>query len=143
MAVAGYIKNSDNANTPINLNLVVSYGISTKDGGLSVYFETVYGRILWKFASAQAATDAKNLVDTFVAATAQNVTYFTLTYTAGANGTVTGPSPQTVASGGSGQAVTAVPNAGKAFVNWSDASVQNPRTDTNVSGNVTVTANFA
>ena len=39
--------------------------------------------------------------------------------------------------------MTAVPNAGYHFVNWSDASTANPRTDTNVMANVSVTANFA
>ncbi len=68
---------------------------------------------------------------------------YTLTYTAGANGMVSGTSPQTVNYGASGTAVTAVPNAGYHFVNWSDASTQNPRTDTNVMANVSVTANFA
>ena len=68
---------------------------------------------------------------------------YTLTYTAGANGTINGTSPQTVNCGASGSAVTAVPNACYHFVNWSDASTQNPRTDTNVQANITVTANFA
>ena len=68
---------------------------------------------------------------------------YTLTYTAGANGTISGTTPQTVESGGSGTPVTAVPNAGYHFVNWSDASTANPRTDTNVMANVSVTANFA
>jgi uncharacterized repeat protein (TIGR02543 family) len=36
-----------------------------------------------------------------------------------------------------------VPNPGYAFVNWSDASTANPRTDAGVTNNITVTANFA
>ena len=68
---------------------------------------------------------------------------YTLTYTAGANGTITGTSPQTVNHGADGTPVTAVPNAGYHFVDWSDASTANPRTDTNVTANVSVTANFA
>src|SRR6185295_19737978 len=52
-------------------------------------------------------------------------------------------SPQTVSCGDSGTAVTAVPNACYHFVNWSDGSTANPRTDTNVNANVNVTANFA
>ena len=68
---------------------------------------------------------------------------YTLTYTAGANGTISGTSPQTVNHGADGTPVTAVPNAGYHFVNWSDASTANPRTDTNVTANVSVTANFA
>ena len=68
---------------------------------------------------------------------------FTLTYTAGANGSITGTSPQIVASGGNGAAVTAVADAGYRFVDWSDASTSNPRQDLAVSGDITVTANFA
>ncbi|MBK7934610.1 MAG: VCBS repeat-containing protein [Acidobacteria bacterium] len=67
---------------------------------------------------------------------------YTLTYTAGTGGTISGTSPQTVTHGENGSAVTAVANIGFAFVNWSDASTANPRTDTNVTGNITVTANF-
>jgi len=67
---------------------------------------------------------------------------YTLTYTAGANGSITGASPQTVGSGGSGTAVTAVPATYYSFVNWSDAITSNPRTDTNVTANKSVTANF-
>ena len=70
-------------------------------------------------------------------------TNYTLTYTAGANGSITGTSPQTVASGGNGTAVTPVPATGYHFLNWSDASTSNPRQDLAVSGNLTVTATFA
>ena len=45
--------------------------------------------------------------------------------------------------GASGTAVTAVPNTGYHFVNWSDGSTADPRTDTNVQANISVTANFA
>lgn len=67
----------------------------------------------------------------------------TLTYTAGDHGSITGTSPQTVNYGADGSAVTAVPDAGYHFVNWSDDSTNNPRTDTSVIDNISVTANFA
>ncbi len=51
--------------------------------------------------------------------------------------------PQTVNHGSNGTAVTAVPSTGYRFVNWSDSSTANPRTDLNVTGNISVTANFA
>ncbi|OGO36967.1 MAG: hypothetical protein A2147_09840 [Chloroflexi bacterium RBG_16_57_8] len=70
-------------------------------------------------------------------------TTYTLTYTAGANGSISGTSPQTVASESSGTAVTAVAATGYHFVSWSDGSTANPRTDTNVTANTSVTANFA
>ncbi|MFA5056253.1 MAG: GLUG motif-containing protein [Dehalococcoidia bacterium] len=68
---------------------------------------------------------------------------FTLNYSAGAGGSVTGNTSQIVAYGGNGTAVTAVPDACYYFVSWNDSSTQNPRTDTNVTSNITVTANFA
>jgi hypothetical protein len=68
---------------------------------------------------------------------------YNITYTAGANGSLTGTNPQTVNYGLNGSAVTAVADFGYHFVNWSDNSVANPRIDTNVKGNISVTANFA
>jgi len=67
---------------------------------------------------------------------------YVLTYLAGPNGTISGNSTQTVSSGGSGTAVSANPNSGYHFVSWSDGLADNPRTDTGVSTNITVTANF-
>jgi uncharacterized repeat protein (TIGR02543 family) len=71
-----------------------------------------------------------------------STTTYTLTYASGVNGSLTGSTTQIVASGGNGTAVTAVPNSGFQFSGWSDSGSANPRTDTNVTGNVTVTANF-
>ncbi len=71
------------------------------------------------------------------------ITTYTLTYTAGAHGSITGTTPQTVNSGTSGTAVTAVPDPNYHFVQWSDGNTTNPRTDTNVTGNINVTASFA
>ena len=68
---------------------------------------------------------------------------YTLNYAAGANGSVNGSTNQTVVSGGSGSTVTAVPLAGYHFVNWSDNSTANPRTDSGVLSNLSVTATFA
>ncbi len=71
------------------------------------------------------------------------VSSYTLAYGAGANGSISGTTPQTVNYGASGSAVTATANTGYHFVNWSDSSTVNPRTDANVTNNLTVTANFA
>src|SRR5690606_23750027 len=74
----------------------------------------------------------------------ENVTpTHTLTYTAGANGSIDGISPQTVQEEQNGTAVTAVPNEGYHFVSWSDDSTDNPRTDSDVQEDISVTANFA
>ena len=65
---------------------------------------------------------------------------YTLTYTAGPNGTISGASSQTVSYGQSGSAVTAVPNTGYHFVQWSDGVLTTSRTDTKVTANINVTA---
>ena len=63
------------------------------------------------------------------------------TYTAGLNGTLIGTTLQTVAPGDIGTPVTAVPDPGYTFLEWSDGDTDNPRTDT-AYNNVSVTAEF-
>lgn len=67
----------------------------------------------------------------------------TVTYNAGSGGSLEGVSPQTVSQGGDTSAVTAVPDPGNRFVIWSDGYGSNPRTDVNVSEDITVTALFS
>lgn len=67
---------------------------------------------------------------------------YDLTYTAGANGSLQGTTTQNVNYGTDGTAVTAVPDEGYQFEKWSDGSGENPRTDTNVTANVDVSASF-
>ena len=71
------------------------------------------------------------------------VNTYTLTYAAGAGGSISGDSPQTVDYGHSGAEVTAVPAAGYHFVKWSDDVATAARTDANVTANLSVTAQFA
>lgn len=71
-----------------------------------------------------------------------DLTVYTLTYAAGANGSIVGVTSQLVESGGDGVAVYAAADSGFTFSQWSDASTDNPRTDTSVSGNISVTASF-
>jgi len=70
------------------------------------------------------------------------VTGHTLTYAAGSNGSIIGTAIQRVVDAGSGTAVFASPDAGYEFDGWSDGSNANPRTDTNVTADVSVTASF-
>jgi hypothetical protein len=107
---------------------------------------TGYHFVNWSDGStANPRTDSNvtaNLSVTANFAANAPVTY-TLSYSAGPNGSIVGSSTQVVASGGSGTAVTAQANTGYHFVNWSDGSTANPRTDSNVTANLSVTANFA
>jgi hypothetical protein len=68
---------------------------------------------------------------------------YTLNYIAGTGGSITGTTTQTVNHGANGSQVTAVPDSGYLFVKWSDDVMTASRTDTNLSADLTVTANFA
>ena len=89
-------------------------------------------------------TDADVTADLSVTATFA-LGQYTLTYDAGPGGTVSGDTPQTVSHGGSGTAVTAVPDAaaGYRFVGWSDGVLTATRTDADVTADLSVTATFA
>lgn len=67
----------------------------------------------------------------------------TVSYLADPNGSISGPTPQQVDHGFASASVTAVGNEGYHFVAWSDGATDNPRTDVNVTGDITVTASFA
>lgn len=70
-----------------------------------------------------------------------------VTFTAGAGGDVSGALSQTVLNGGSTTPVTAVPDAGFTFVNWTGSgfasSIVNPLTLTNVTQDYAITAHFS
>ncbi|MDD4902550.1 MAG: hypothetical protein PHE24_05445 [Patescibacteria group bacterium] len=76
------------------------------------------------------------------ATTSVQIQCLTLAYAAGAHGTIIGSSTQMVNSGASGSAITASPNSGYRFVRWSDSSTSNPRIDTNIISDISVSASF-
>lgn len=67
---------------------------------------------------------------------------YTLAYTAGANGSISGVASQTVLQGATGKPVYALAVSGFKFEKWSDNSTDNPRADANVLANVAVQASF-
>ena len=67
---------------------------------------------------------------------------YTLKYAAGEGGSVTGETEQVVQEGKDGSTVTAVADFGYKFVQWSDGVTTAERTDREVSGDITVTAEF-
>ena len=98
----------------------------------------------WSDGSSQnPRTDTNVTSNINVTAQFGYFTTHTLTYAAGAHGTITGTLSQVVINGSTGTAVTAVPASGYQFSQWSDGSTVNPRTDTNVISNISVTAQFS
>jgi uncharacterized repeat protein (TIGR01451 family) len=70
-------------------------------------------------------------------------THYERGYLAGPDGSISGDTGQLVQHGASSTAVTAVPDAGFHFVQWSDGSSANPRVDANVTADASVSASFA
>ncbi len=81
-----------------------------------------------------------------IAISGTGIQTYTVTFQAGANGTIAPTAAHTVASGSSTSAVTATASSGYQFLNWTSpggfTSTANPLTVTNVTANMTITANF-
>jgi hypothetical protein len=93
--------------------------------------------------SAQSARDVITGTYNWSITDGGSVPCKTVTYIADAGGALVGDVFQYIADGESGTAVTATPAEGFRFVSWSDGSTQNPRTDSSLSSNLTLTAVFA
>jgi hypothetical protein len=70
-------------------------------------------------------------------------TVYLLTYTPGPHGSIAGMLSQIVHYGANGTQVTAIPDTGYHFVQWSDGFLNDHRSDIAVDANVSVTATFA
>ena len=114
---------------------------------LQAFADTGYNFVNWTGDVSGSSNPATIVMDADKSVTANfaidTIDTFTLDYAAGAGGSLTGNTAQVVDYGSDGTAVTAVPDLNYHFVDWSDASTDNPRTDTNVTATVNVTANFA
>lgn len=71
-----------------------------------------------------------------------NVSYSVIPSQVNIAGTLTGGTNQSVTDGGTAMEVRALPVRGYAFLKWSDNSIQNPRQDTNVTSDISLTAEF-
>ncbi len=101
-----------------------------------------YAFVQWSDGSTDNPHTDTNVTADINATAIFEIINYTLTYTAGANGSIDGSSPQTVEHGSAGSSVEAVPDTGYEFDMWSDGSTDNPRTDTNVTADLGVTASF-
>lgn len=101
-----------------------------------------YRFVSWSDASSSnPRTDRDVQADRTVTASFAPLAY-SVVYTAGAGGAITGADSQTVAHGADATSVTATPDTGYAFTAWSDGSTANPRTDIGLSGPISVSATF-
>jgi len=100
-----------------------------------------YVFVSWSDGSKNAARADANITSDAVY-TAVFAKIHSLSYVAGANGTILGSREQSVIAGSSGTMVMAVANTGYRFESWSDGVTTAERTDVNVSEDISVTAIF-
>lgn len=118
---------------------VVQFGVHPDDGFLIGTISGCGGALVGNVYVTAAIQASCEVHASFVASSQQ----FQLSYLAGPNGSVVGAMQQSVAAGADGEPVTAVPADGYFFVKWSDGRSESERTDTDVSADLTVTAEFA
>ncbi len=90
------------------------------------------------------ASDGDLTDEEIVEITVTDVALYTVTFTVGSYGSITGTLVQTVPHGGNCTEVTAVPNTGYHFTGWTgdNTGTDNPLTVTNVTSDMTINANF-
>ena len=96
----------------------------------------------WSDGVTTATRSEANVVANVFATARFAAITFTVTYTAGPNGSINGNSPQVVQYAGNTSPVTATPATGYRFSGWSDGNINATRSDLNITAARSVTANF-
>ena len=150
LKVGGTVWGSPQGNNLVNMSAYpAGYGVSGSTIGNFNSYE-----FLWTFGSSSTAVQitvgqedvsyssfSSYPNDAFAIRCIKNP-IFIFNYQAGIHGSLIGQATQAVSPGQSGTEVSAVPDYGYIFQDWSDGSFSNPRTDINAASNISVTANF-
>lgn len=101
-----------------------------------------YHFVSWSDGYPTALRTDTNVAADVDATAAFEINSYELTYTAGANGTLSGDLDQTVTHGSDATAVEAIADTGYHFVKWSDDVLTALRTDAAITSDLDVTAGF-
>ena len=104
--------------------------------------DSCYHFTQWSDASTQNPRQDDNASGAINVTASFAINVYSLTYSAGSHGSLSGNTSQTVNCGGNGTAVTAIPDSCYHFTEWSDSYTVNPRQDNHIIGNLTFTALF-
>ena len=96
----------------------------------------------WSDGPATASRTETNVQQDLALTARFALNQYNLSYRADTGGSISGDNSQTVSHGHDGTLVTASPDTGFSFVQWSDGATSAGRTDSNVLGDLTVTASF-
>jgi hypothetical protein len=138
IAVAGYDVHYTEANSS-NAQVRPVSGTNVKLTGLTPNLQYSIKVRAKDAAGNKSAYSSSQIQVTNAIVTTPN---YTVSYTAGKGGKITGKTTQTVKKGKSATSVTAVANSGYTFVKWSDGKTSATRTDANITSNLTATATF-
>jgi M6 family metalloprotease-like protein len=105
--------------------------------------DTGYHFVRWSDGVLVASRTDENVISSINATAYFEINTYTMTYSAGLHGTIEGEKNQVVAFNGSGTEVTAVPDEGYHFIQWSDGVLSASRTDSEVKQALELTATFA
>ena len=116
----------------------------SKDGtAVEAIPDTGYHFVRWSDGVTDNPRTDHNITNSLTVYAEFAINSYTLTYHAGSNGTISGETNQGIKHGSDGTAVEAIPDTGYHFVRWSDGVIDNPRADMNITGPVSVYAEFA
>ena len=119
---------------------IVDYGSSTSS--VTAVADTGYAFVQWSDGDTSNPRELSNVTSHVTLTATFVLKQYSVSFVAGANGTLVGDISQTVDHGGSSSSVTAVADTGYSFVQWSDGDTSNPRELSNVTSDVTLTATF-
>lgn len=124
---------------------VHSFKVVNADASIA-YFTGIVGSFTKVVNDSNAVTMVNCNVEIDNNVISDDYNFHSVVYSLGtnpANGSIIGDTNQTVANGDDATAVYAAPIATKTFVDWSDLSTDNPRTDLAVGADIAVSANFS
>ncbi|MBN2450407.1 MAG: hypothetical protein JXR77_08455, partial [Lentisphaeria bacterium] len=101
-----------------------------------------YHFVQWSDGGATATRQETNVTADLAVTAEFAINMYTVTFLAGANGSILGPTPQIVSHGGNTTEVTAEAARGYVFERWDDGSTANSRVLTHVATDNTLTALF-
>lgn len=132
---------TDNSPSPIDVGNVTQVKLEVEDGASYVFALTAYDN-----EAPSIESDYSNMVvyEATVITDPVPVSH-TVTFLSGEGGTVSGTTTQTIADGSNCTSVSAEPDSGYRFVNWTGSGYNlstNPLTVIDVNEDLTITANF-
>lgn len=106
-----------------------------------IYFTAIITSFTFNLNDANSITQGSVALE-LLSKPVADADVYTVTFVAGANGSIIGETTQLVVSGGDCTPVYAAADGGFAFDEWNGGNTTNPRTITNVTANATYTASF-